>query len=370
MKFTVTQSDLNRALSRVIGIVPAKTTLPILSNIRIQADQQYLQLTASDLNVSITTRVNIDGLADGSLTVPSKTFHDLVKNLPNIPLHIESDAQNKLHIRCDKGDYRISGESDDDYPALPHDDDKGMLKIDSKQLARMIAKTVFAVSADPLRVALTGVFMQLSSNEFRMVATDGHRLAKISFDQFETSIVEPMDIIVSNKALNEVAKENRDTTTIVFGEHHVLFDIGHTKIYSRILEETYPDYERVVPVDNDKSMIVETSTLIDAFKRVSIFSNPITHQIQLQLSSKGLLLTAEDIDGGNTGTENIPIEYKGDPLNIGYNSNLVLSVLNNVDTREMKVEFKSSTSAGVITPIDQLEHEQLMFLIMPVRINK
>ncbi len=370
MKFTVTQSDLNRALSRVIGIVPVKTTLPILSNIRLQADQEYLQLTASDLNVSITTRVAIEGLADGSLTVPSKPFHDLVKNLPNIPLHLESDAQNKLHIRCDKGDYRISGESDDDYPALPHDDDKGFMKIDSRQLAHMISKTVFAVSSDPLRVALTGVFMQLTSNEFKMVATDGHRLSKISYRKFETSVVEPMDIIVSSKALNEVAKENRDTTMIVFGEHHVQFDIGHTRIYSRILEETYPDYERVIPADNDKHMIADTATLIEAFKRVSIFSNPITHQIQLQFSGKGLVLTAEDIDGGNTATENIPVEYNGDSLNIGYNSNLVLSVLNNVDTKEMRVEFKTSTSAGVITPIDQLEHEHQMFLIMPVRINK
>jgi DNA polymerase-3 subunit beta len=361
---------LNRALSRVIGIVPVKTTLPILSNIRLQADQEFLQLTASDLNVTITTRVNIEGLSDGSLTVPSKPFHDLVKNLPNIPLHIESDAQNKIHIRCDKGDYRISGETDDDYPALPHDDDKGYLKIDSKQFARMISKTVFAVSSDPLRVALTGVMMQVNNNDFKMVATDGHRLSKISYKKFETSIVDPMDIIVSNKALNEVAKESRDMTTIVFGEHHVQFDIGHTKIYSRILEETYPDYERVIPVDNDKLMLVETATLIDAFKRVSIFSNPITHQIQLQFSQKGLIITAEDIDGGNTATENIPVEYKGEPLNIGYNSNLVISVLNNVDTKELKIEFKNPTSAGVIAPIEQLEHEHQMFLIMPVRINK
>lgn len=370
MKFTVNQLELSRALSRVIGIVPTKTTLPVLSNFRLQVEKGYLQITASDLNVTIITRIAVESFSDGSLTVPSRLFHELVRNLPNIPLDIESDAQYKVHIRCDKGAYRIAGEPDTDYPSLPQDDDKGFLKIDSKQLSRMISKTVFAVSNDPLRVALTGVLMQVSNKEFRMVATDGHRLAKIVYRQFETSVVEPMDIIVSGKALSEIAKENRDTTTIVFGEHHALFDIGHTKIYSRILEETYPDYERVIPSDNNKTLIAETATLIDAFKRVSIFSNAITHQVQLDCAPGRLLITAEDLDGGNTGTETVPVEYTGDPLNIGYNSTLVLSVLNNVDTKELKFEFKTPTSAGIVTPTEQQEHEHLMFLVMPVRINR
>jgi len=370
MKFTVSQAELSKALSRVFSVVPVKTTLPLLSNIRLVAEKGELQLTASDLDVSITTKVRIDSGKTGTMTVPAKPFNELIKNLPNIPLQIESDAQYKLYVRCDRGEYRLSGEPDDDYPALPVVDEKGSLKIDARQLSRMISKTVFAVSSDPLRVALTGVLMQISVKEFRMVATDGHRLSHISYDQFESSLIDPLDVIVPAKALSEVAKDSKDATTINFGDNHIRFDMGDTQIYSRILQETYPDYERVIPVENNKRLTTETSALLEAFKRVSIFANPITHQIQLSMQKDLLQVTAEDIDGGSTGTEKVSVEYEGEPLQIGYNSNLLLSVLNNVDTKEVTIQFKTSTSAGIITPIQQAEHEQQMFLVMPVRINK
>jgi DNA polymerase III subunit beta len=370
MKFTVSQADLSKALTRIVSVVPVKTTLPLLSNILLVVEKGELQMTASDLDVSITTKVKVDSSKNGSLTVPAKPFNELIKNLPNIPLQLESDAQFKLYVRCDKGEYRLSGEPDDDYPALPVVDEKGSLKIDAKQLSRMISKTVFAVSSDPLRIALTGVLMQIASKEFRMIATDGHRLAKISYDLFESTLIDPLDVIVPGKALSEVAKDSKESTTINFGENHIRFDMGDTQIYSRILEETYPDYERVIPVENNKRLNAETSTLLEAFKRVSIFANPITHQIQLSMQKGLLQVTAEDIDGGSTGTEKVPVDYEGEPLQIGYNSNLLLSVLNNVDTKEVTIQFKTSTSAGLISPIQQAEHEQQMLLVMPVRINK
>lgn len=369
MKFIVTQADLSKALVKVISVVPAKTTLPVLGNILITAKDGFLNLTATDLDVSITTKISVDVKEPGGITVPSKQFNELIKNLPNIPLEISSDAQYKLLVKCDKGDYRLSGETDDDYPALPVVDEKGILKIDAKVLSRMIGKTSFSVSSDPLRPALTGVLFQVMSSELRLVATDGHRLAKMTYTKFESNVKDALNVIVPTKALSEVAKENKDVTSINFGQNHIRFDMGDTQVYSRILEETYPDYERVIPSNNDKQMTAETHMLADAFKRVSIFANPITHQIRMGMSKKDLTITAEDMDGGNKGTEKLKVQFEGDDLQIGYNAHLLMSALNNIDTSEVHMHFKGSTSAGIITPSHQVENEHQMMLVMPVRLN-
>ncbi len=369
MKFTVSQADLSKALSKVISVVPAKTTLPFLGNILFKVQDGHLSLTATDLDVSITTRTNVNAQQPGSITVPSRQLNDLIKNLPNIPLEISTDAQFKMLITCDKGDYKLSGESDDDYPALPVIDEKGHIKIDAKQLSRMIGKTTFAVSTDQLRPALTGVLFQLSDKVFRLVATDGHRLAKISFAKFESTLKASMNVIVPPKALNEVAKESKDRTTISIGDNHVRFDLGDTQVYSRIIDETYPDYERVIPSNNDKKLTADTATFKDALRRVSIFANPITHQVRMSLTKGEVTISAEDIDGGNTGKEKIQATFEGEELQIGYNSQLVLSALSNVDTSDVQIMFKGSTSAGIVTPAQQAEHEEQMMLVMPVRLN-
>jgi len=369
MKFTVSQTELSKALSKVISVVPVKTTLPVLSNILLHVKDGFLSLTATDLDVSITTKINVDVKDAGGITVPSKQFNELIKNLPNIPLEVSSDAQFKLLLQCDKGDYRLSGESDDDYPALPVIDDKGVIKIDAKVLSRMIGKTSYSVSGDPLRPALTGVLFQIMPKEFRTVATDGHRLAKMTCTKFESTIKENLNVIVPTKALSEVAKETKDMLAINVGQSHIRFDMGGTHVYSRILEETYPDYERVIPSNNDKKLTADTNTLLDALKRISIFANPITHQVRMAMNKKSLTISAEDIDGGNKGTEKMAVDFEGDDLQIGYNSHLLLSALNNVDTSEVMIHFKSSTSAGIITPSKQIENENQMMLVMPVRLN-
>ncbi|MBL7961581.1 DNA polymerase III subunit beta [bacterium] len=369
MKFSVSQADLSKGLSRVISVVPAKTTLPVLGNIMFKAQDGFLHLTATDLDVSITTKIQVDIKQPGSLTVPSKQFSELIKNLPNIPLEISSDPQFKLSVKCDKGDYKMSGESDDDYPALPMIDEKGSLKMDAKALSRMIGKTTFAVSSDQLRPALTGVLFQIFDKEFRLVATDGHRLAKMVCTKFESTIKEKTNVIVPTKALTEVAKDIKDVVNINIGQNHIRFDMGDTQLYSRILDETYPDYERVIPANNDKKLTADTHMVADAFKRVSIFANPITHQIRLAMSKKNIAISAEDIDGGNTGMEKLQAEYEGEDLQIGYNSQLVLAALNNVDTQEVVIQFKNSTSAGIIMPSHQVENENQMMLVMPVRLN-
>jgi DNA polymerase-3 subunit beta len=369
MKFSVSQADLSKALTRVISVVPAKTTLPVLGNIMFRAQDGVLTLTATDLDVSITTKIQVDIKQPGNITVPSRQFNELVKNLPNIPLEISSDPQFKLMIKCDKGDYKLSGESDDDYPALPMIDEKGSLKIDAKHLSRMIGKATYAVSTDQLRPALTGVLFQIFGKEFRLVATDGHRLAKMVCTKFDSTIKENMNVIVPTKALTEVAKDSKDTTTLNIGQNHIRFDMGDTQLYSRILDETYPDYERVIPTNNDKKLTADTHTLADAFKRVSIFANPITHQVRMSLSKKSVTISAEDIDGGNTGTEKLEADFEGEDLQIGYNSQLVLTALNNIDTPEVFIHFKSPTSAGIVTPSHQMENENQMMLVMPVRLN-
>lgn len=369
MKFTVAQADLAKGLARVISVVPSKSTLPVLSNVMLKAQDGFLTLTATDLDVSITTKIQVDVKQPGSITVPSKPLNDLVKSLPNIPLDVSADAQFKFFVHCDNEEYRIPGESDDDYPSLPTVDEKGSLTIEAKQLSRMIGKTIFAVSNDQLRPALTGVLFQIHGSEFRLVATDGHRLGKMVCTKFETTIKEKTNVIVPTKALSEVAKDTKDATKIIFGQNHICFDMGDTQLFGRILDENYPDYERVIPGDNNKKLTVDAATLVEKVRRASIFANPITHQIRLAMDKDGARISAEDVDGGGKGSNQIKAEYDGDALQIGYNAQLLLSALNNIDTQDVVIAYKGPTTAGVITPSHQLEHENQMMLVMPVRLN-
>ncbi len=368
MKFSVSKAELEKSLAKVIAVVPSKSTLPVLTNMFIQAKDGALHVTATDLDVSVTTRTEVEIKESGGLTVPAKQFYDLVKSLPNNPLEIASDAQFKLTVKCDKGEYRLSGESDDDFPSLPVMDEKGMVRIDAKSLSRMIGKTTFAVSADPLRPALTGVYIHVDK-ELRMVATDGHRLAKMTCTRYESNLKGSHHVIVPTKALQEAAKETKDHVSIHFAQNHVRFDLGGTQIYSRILEENYPDYERVIPTNNDKRLRAETGRLIEALRRAAILANPHTHQVRLSMKNGELTIAAEDADVGSRGVEPLPVEFEGGEMQIGYNAQLLLMALSHIDTKDVAIEFKGPTSAGIITPSEQNENEHQMMLVMPVRLN-
>jgi len=370
MIFTVSRELFYKALQKVINVIPTKSTVDILYNVLIIAEEKTLKVIATDLEITQISWTEADVETEGSITVPGKLLMDIIREMPDIPLTFSVDENMKILIKSSIGEYKLSGQSKTDYPSIPLVESDQKIQLDNNEFKRMIEKTIFACSTDNLRPALTGVYCQIFENEYRMVATDGHRLVKIVNTNFESKNF-TRELIIPTKALHFVARnlQEEGIQQIVFSDNHVLFELPDTKIFSRIIKEAYPDYERVIPSDYEKEMLIDKNTFVSSVKRVSLFSNPITNQIKLDLNINSIEISAQDIDFGGEANEHIECKYDSDPMDIAYNANYLLDILRHVDTENIKMQIQSSDGPGLVFPDSQGENEELLMLIMPVRLN-
>ena len=243
------------------------------------------------------------------------------------------------------------------------------IKVKNIYLKRMIEKTLFACSTDNLRPALTGVFCQLFNDHIRMVSTDGHRLVKIVNKDFSSDV--QREIVIPTRALNLVARNlsEKGEQQVILGKSHILFSFTDTLIYSRIINEPYPDYERVIPDNNTKELIITRDDIIASVKRVSLFSNPISSQVKINLSENKMSIFAQDIDFGGEAHEIVACEYTSSELEIAYNANYLLDVFRHVDTDKIRFTMETAEGPGLVYPQKQNEHEELLMLVMPVRLS-
>ncbi len=370
MKFAINKREFYLAIQNIVGVIPTKTTIPILSNILLELKSNDLTLMGTDLEVSISTKLTVHGSEDGSVAVPAKILFEIVRELSEIPIEFIVGEDNKISLNTEKGFYKLSGEPKEDFPRIQIEESKGSFAMEGSVFSSMIEKTIFAVSADELRTTLMGVFLKISEDELRMVATDGHRLVKIvkkfNADGFQS------EAIIPTKALNLVLKNLHSAKEIKveFSEDHIVFKSDNTTIYSKNIEGQFPNYERVIPSDNNKSLTVNRELIISSVRRVSIFSNSITHQIRLGLSKNLVKIQSEDIEFGGEAMENIEGEYRHEDLEIGYNANYMLDILRHLDTDDVVFEFKDPVSAGIIRPANQAEGLDVLMLLMPIRLNE
>lgn len=371
MKFSINKKEFYQAIQNIVGVIPTKTTIPILSNILLELQANELILMGTDLEVSISTKLMVQGSEDGSVAVPAKIIFEIVRELPDIPLEFIVDEDNKISLKTEKGFYKLSGEPKEDFPKIQIEESKGSFVIEGAFFGSMIEKTIFAVSADELRTTLMGVLLKAGENELRMVATDGHRLVRIINKNFNTDEFQS-EAIIPTKALNLVLKNLYNSKEIKadISDDHIVFSNSNTTIYSKNIEGQFPNYERVIPSDNNKNLTVNRELMIASVRRVSIFSNSITHQIRLGLSKNLIKIQSEDIEFGGEAMENIEADYKHDDLEIGYNANYMLDVLRHLDSEEVVFEFKDSVSAGIIRPLNQAENQDVLMLLMPIRLNE
>ncbi len=370
MKFRVNRKEFYQAIQNIIGVVPVKTTLPVLGNILFDLQESTLTMTGTDLEVSISTKLSVQGERDGTVAIPAKILFEIVKELPDIPMQLEADEDFKVALTADKGFYKLSGESKDEFPQISIEETDANFEMDAQRFDGMISKTLFAVSTDELRTTLMGVYMKVLDGELRLVATDGHRLVKIIDSKFNSSGVQ-QETIVPTKALNLLSKNLAKEETIKVGisDDHIVFRLSETTIFSKGIEGQFPNYERVIPIDNDKKVIINRDLFSSSVKRVSIFSNSITHQIRLSLSSGSLDIRSEDIEFGGEAREKIDADYSGDNLDVGYNANYLIDILRHLNSDEIELHLKDPVSAGVIYPTGQEEGEDILMLLMPIRLN-
>ncbi|WP_412069768.1 DNA polymerase III subunit beta [Rubrivirga sp. IMCC43871] len=373
MKFTASSADLLRALSTVNGAVPSKSTLPILECVLFERVDDRLKIAATDLEISIVQKLAVQFEQNGTdakqrIAVPARRLLDTLRALPDLSVTVTTDAEFNVELTTDQGRYKMVGYDGGDYPALPSLDGAQTISADSALVKHAIDKTGFAASKDALRPAMMGVLFQVRPDNATIVATDGHRLVKLVAEGITAK--EPVDVIVPARALALAAKAaGEGACSIRIASGYVGFDFGDTQVVGRLIEEQYPNYEAVIPVENEKRLTVGRDAMLAAVRRVALYSSSMTHQIRLALESDALTVSAEDIERASEAKERVLCDYDAEPMEIGFNSQYLQEVLSNIDGEDVAFEFSSPNRAGVVSPAEGADGEELLMLIMPVMLN-
>ncbi len=370
MKFSVSTQEFQKSLGSISGIILAKSTLPILENFLFELSEKTLSVTATDLEMYTTVTFNVDSQDKGKLVVPAKRLLETVRSLtdPTIKFTIDVES-NKITMKTENGEYKLTGESSENYPTLPEFKGEKELKISSDSLKRMITKTEFAVSSDELRPAMTGVLLQIRPEELCAASTDGHRLVRFRNTTFRSKY-KAVDIIIPAKALKLAVKCLEDAEgTLYFNESHLKFTFGNIILISRLIDEKYPNYESVIPLDNTKKLVVNRSQLLTAVRRTALFANSTTRQVRFSLTKGSMSISAEDIDFGSEAKEVVSCDYTGEEMEIGFNAGYVADVLAHIDTDNAEFMLNTPTRAAMVKPATVQEGEDILMLVMPVRLN-
>jgi len=370
MEFSVTKSALLNELSTTQGVVERKTTIPILSNLLVEAKGSQLTITATDLELSIRTSCEAKIKKEGAGTIPAKKLLELVRLLPEGEIKVKLLENHWVEIISDRKKYKLVGMAKENFPALPvmpHT----LVKIPAPIIENLIRKTKFAISMEESRYTLNGGMLILKPDTLAMVATDGHRLALAETDHKLSGLNGEVRVLVPKKAMDEVEKLSSAAGSdahIEFAkdESHLFFQVGHRLLISRILTGQFPNYEAVLPRDNNKSVVIERAELSDAVRRVSQLADQRSHAVKLAVSKEGIEISASSPEYGEA-KESIEKEFKGEPIAIGFNSSYMLDFLGAAADGPISIELKDEQSAGQMRPLAD-ESYRYRYIIMPMRI--
>ncbi len=375
LKFSVAQTELLQALQLISSAVPSRTTLPVLSNILVEAADGALQLTATDLDLSITTKAMADVKADGALTVPAKKLLELARKLPKEDLKLEAKDLT-LNVVSKTGRFKFLCIRPEEFPARPNVAPDVHLTIEAKAFERLVRRTIYAVSTDETRPALNGALFQMSEGEIRLVATDGHRLARATLKHpGATKGALKSDVILPLKAMNHLVRllpDCGDTVTVELSKTHVRFVLGKTTLTTKLIEGPFPNYEQVLPKNNNKHLSVKKDDLAAALDRVSVFSDSLTRQVKFAISTNRLRLVVQTPDQGEA-TEDLEAKYDSEDLDIGYNAAYLLDILRTMESDEVLLQLNTPVTAGLLIPAPSGDSktppvENLLCLVMPLRL--
>jgi DNA polymerase III subunit beta len=371
MKFIVSSSALLKQLASINGVVTNNPVVPILENFLFEISDSTLTITASDLETSMITQLPVEAKENGRIAAPARILLDTLKNLPDQPVTFTIDEETyTIEISSSNGRYKLSGENATDFPRVPVVQGGNAIEIPSNVLSRAINKTIFAVSNDELRPAMTGIFVQLRSDNVTFVATDGHRLLRYRRTDISTS--QEASLIIPRKAftlLKSTLPTEATSVRVEFNSSNAFFSFDNIRMICRLIDERYPDYENVIPVQNPNKLVIDRQALLSSVKRISIYSNKTTHQIRLKLSGSELQVSAEDLDFSNEANERLSCEYNGEDMEIGFNAKFLIEMLNNIDSEQITFELSTPNRAGLLMPLANEDSENVLMLVMPVMLN-
>ena len=372
MKFIVNSAYLLKQLSNINGVITTNPVVPILENFLFELEKGGLTVTASDLQTSMITELQVESKEKGSIAVPARILLETLKNLPEQPVTFSIDESTySIEIISDNGRYKLSGENATDFPKVPAVSNDFSAEISSEVLARAVNNTIFATSNDELRPAMTGVYVNLGDKNTTFVATDGHRLVR--YRRSDVSSDNGSAIIIPRKALNLLKATLPSENTPVnvdFNMSNAFFKFGHIRMICRLIDERYPDYENVIPSGNNIKMSINRVEFLGALKRISIYANKTTHQVRLKITGSELQISAEDLDFSNEANERLSCEHEAEDIEIGFNAKFLIEMLSNLDSEQIKLTMSAPNKAGVLHPGDKDKNEDILMLVMPVMLNQ
>ena len=371
MKFIVSSSLLLKNIQVLGSILNTNNTLPILDYFLFEISKNLLKVTASDLESTLSSDIEIESNSNSTIAVPAKLLIDTLKTFPEQPLTFNILENNTIEISSNHGKYALAYAKGDEFPKTLTIIDASKSIISSKVLYQAINTTIFASGNDDLRPVMSGVFFQFSSESSTFVATDAHKLVRYVRTDFKSDKL--VEFIMPKKPLNILKgiliNDNYDVE-IEYNESNAKFTFSNLSITCRLIDGKYPNYEAVIPKENPNILTIDRSLFLNSTKRVSIFSNKTTHQIKLKITGNELVISAEDLDYSNKAEERLNCNYNGDDIEIGFNSRFLTEMLSNLSSEEVKLEMSLPNRAGILTPTKSVsEAEQITMLVMPVMLN-
>ncbi len=371
MKFIVSSVALLKKLQIVGGVINSSNTIPVLDHFLFELENSSLTITASDLETTMSTTIDVDSESKGKLAIPSKLLLDTLKTFPEQPLTFVILENNIIEINSNHGKYALAYSDGEQFPKTIQLDNPSSTKLSSDVLLKAINNTLFAAGNDDLRPVMSGVFFQLSNNNLTFVATDAHKLVKYTRSDFSAS--ETAEFIMPKKPLNllkTILGDKEYEVAVEYNNSNAKFILPETLIICRLIDGNYPNYEAVIPKENPNVLTIDRIQFLNSVKRVTIFSNKTTHQIRLRAAGAELNISAEDLDFSNKAEERLTCDYQGDDIQIGFNSRFLLEMLNNLESSEIRLEMSLPNRAGILKPTSgNADSESITMLVMPVMLN-
>ncbi|MGQ8338325.1 DNA polymerase III subunit beta [Sunxiuqinia sp. A32] len=375
MKFVVSSTELLSHLNAISKVISSKNTLPILDNYLFQLEDNLLTITASDLESTLITSIELDNTeGNGDIAVPAKLLNDTLKEFPEQPLTFQiNDDTFAIDIFSENGKFSIVGQNGEDFPQLPTLNEEAAASIDINHdvLLHGITKTLFATADDELRPVMNGIYIELGLDDVTFVASDAHKLVRYKRSdakaEVESSFILPKKPAGLLKSL--LPKEEFDVK-LQFDDKNAFFTLSNFKLICRLVEGNYPSYNSVIPTNNPNKLIVDRLELYNTIKRVSVFANQASNLIKLHIDDSQLVVSAQDVDFSISAVERLKCQYEGDEIEIGFKSTFLVEILSNLSSSEVKVELSDPTRAGLLLPAEkEFDEEDVLMLLMPMMIN-
>ena len=377
MKFIVSSTELLSHLQAISRVINSKNSLQILDNFLLSLEGNTLTMTASDIETTLITSMEVQDVeGSGKVAVANKLLLDTLREFSDQPLTFQIDDTNlAMVITSSNGTYNFIGQNGDMYPQLPElDDNVRQMTVSVPLLYSGISKTFFCMADDELRPVMNGIYFDITPNDLTLVATDAHKLVKFKTTYLSATIGEEevLNFILAKKPSimlrNILPKESGDVS-IKFDAKNAYFKLSNYTMVCRQVEGRYPNYNGVIPKNNPYKIIIDRVTLLNALKRVSVFSNQASNLIKLDFKTNEIHVSAQDIDFSISAEEFIPCQYEGEPIKIGFKSTFLIEMLSNVSSNDVTLELADPSRAGILLPFENEQNEEILMLLMPMLLN-